>query len=365
MTSARDPRHTPNRLAREKSPYLLQHAHNPVDWYPWGDEAFAKARRENKPIFLSIGYSTCHWCHVMERESFENDAVAAVLNRDFVPIKVDREERPDVDRIYMNALMQAMGLGGGWPLNAFLTPDLEAVLTAAPTSRPHARYGRPGLIQVLPRVHEVWTERRAEVESTGAADLRPPRRRGSGDGGSGGSRSAVRGRAPLARGRGGSRARRLRPGTEVSLAVQPRLPDAHVGARSRAALRRARAGAEAARRDARGRHPRSSRRRLPPLHRRSPRGWSRTSRRCSTTRRRSRGPTSRPIQATGRPEYAEAARGVLDYVARDLAAPEGGFYSAEDADSEGEEGKFYVWTPAEVEAIAGEDAAALLPSATA
>src|SRR5712671_3410606 len=113
-----------NRLARERSPYLLQHAENPVDWYPWSDEAFARARSEDKPIFLSIGYSTCHWCHVMEHESFEHDSVAALLNEYFVAIKVDREERPDVDRIYMTA-SQAMGTGGGWPLNVFLTPDLE------------------------------------------------------------------------------------------------------------------------------------------------------------------------------------------------------------------------------------------------
>ncbi|MBI3539469.1 MAG: thioredoxin domain-containing protein, partial [Candidatus Eisenbacteria bacterium] len=116
--------HRLNHLAREKSPYLLQHAANPVDWYPWGDEAFAKARREGKPIFLSIGYSTCHWCHVMERESFEDDSVAALLNRWFVAIKVDREERPDVDRLYMTAA-RAMGLGGGWPLNMFVTPELK------------------------------------------------------------------------------------------------------------------------------------------------------------------------------------------------------------------------------------------------
>ncbi|MEK7329456.1 MAG: thioredoxin domain-containing protein, partial [Candidatus Eisenbacteria bacterium] len=117
-------RRKPNRLVHEKSPYLLQHAYNPVDWYPWGEEAFEKAKREGKPIFLSIGYSTCHWCHVMERESFEDDSIAELLNRHFVAIKVDREERPDVDRLYMTA-MQAMGMGGGWPLNAFLTPDLE------------------------------------------------------------------------------------------------------------------------------------------------------------------------------------------------------------------------------------------------
>ena len=117
------PMHT-NRLAEEKSPYLLQHAHNPVDWYPWGQEAFEKARKENKPIFLSIGYSTCHWCHVMERESFENEPIAEVLNRHFVPIKVDREERPDVDRIYMNFVQATTG-SGGWPMSVWLTPELK------------------------------------------------------------------------------------------------------------------------------------------------------------------------------------------------------------------------------------------------
>src|SRR6201999_2947674 len=111
-----------NRLAREKSPYLLQHQHNPVDWYPWGDEAFAKARQENKPIFLSIGYSTCHWCHVMERESFESEELAKYLNEHFVSIKMDREERPDVDKIYMTFVQSTTG-GGGWPLNCFLTAE--------------------------------------------------------------------------------------------------------------------------------------------------------------------------------------------------------------------------------------------------
>src|SRR5437867_572547 len=160
----------PNRLIREKSPYLLQHAYNPVDWYPWGEEAFTKARREQKPIFLSIGYSTCHWCHVMERESFENETVAEALNRDYVAIKVDREERPDVDRIYMTA-MQAMGLGGGWPLNVFLTPDLEPFYGGtyfAPGTRPD----RPGLLQLLPRVHEAWVQQHAQVVGDGARVLK-------------------------------------------------------------------------------------------------------------------------------------------------------------------------------------------------
>ncbi len=131
-----------NRLANEHSPYLLQHAHNPVDWYPWGEEAFEKARREDKPIFLSIGYSTCHWCHVMEHESFENEDIAAILNRDFVPIKVDREERPDVDRIYMTYVQATTG-SGGWPMSVWLTPDLKPFFggTYFP---PDNRYGRPG-----------------------------------------------------------------------------------------------------------------------------------------------------------------------------------------------------------------------------
>ena len=131
----------PNRLAGEKSPYLLQHAQNPVDWYPWGEEAFSRARREDKPILLSIGYSTCHWCHVMERESFENEEIARIMNDHFVCVKLDREERPDVDKVYMTAV-QAMAGQGGWPLNVFLTPELEPFFggTYFP---PQARWGQP------------------------------------------------------------------------------------------------------------------------------------------------------------------------------------------------------------------------------
>ncbi|MDH3251375.1 MAG: DUF255 domain-containing protein, partial [Ignavibacteria bacterium] len=151
----------PNRLINEKSPYLLQHAFNPVDWYPWGEEAFDRARTENKPIFLSIGYSTCHWCHVMERESFESDSIAALLNDLFVCIKVDREERPDVDQVYMTAL-QAMGQNGGWPLSMFLTPDRKPFYggTYFP---PDGRYGRPGFPDLLRRINEVWQSEREKV----------------------------------------------------------------------------------------------------------------------------------------------------------------------------------------------------------
>ena len=146
--------HKPNRLIHEKSPYLLQHAYNPVDWFPWGEEAFAKARQDNKPIFLSIGYSTCHWCHVMERESFENKEIAAVMNQYFVCIKVDREERPDIDRIYMTAVQATTG-SGGWPMSIWLTPDLKPFFCGT-YFPPDARYGRPGFKELLQRVHDVW-----------------------------------------------------------------------------------------------------------------------------------------------------------------------------------------------------------------
>jgi uncharacterized protein YyaL (SSP411 family) len=158
-----------NRLARETSPYLSQHAHNPVDWYPWGEEAFAKAQREDKPVLLSVGYATCHWCHVMARESFEDEAIARVLNEHFIAIKVDREERPDVDHVYMSAL-QALTGQGGWPLNLFLTPRRLAFYggTYFPPRASHSRHGRPGFADVLSGVHEAWVERRAEVERSAA-----------------------------------------------------------------------------------------------------------------------------------------------------------------------------------------------------
>ncbi|PJZ82431.1 thioredoxin domain-containing protein [Leptospira meyeri] len=158
----------PNRLVHEKSPYLLQHAHNPVDWFPWGAEAFEKAQKEDKIILLSIGYSTCHWCHVMERESFEDDSTAEVLNRDFVCIKLDREERPDIDKIYMDAL-HAMGTQGGWPLNMFLTPAKEPILggTYFP---PENRYGKRSFKEVLRLVSDAWKNQREEL-ITAATDL--------------------------------------------------------------------------------------------------------------------------------------------------------------------------------------------------
>jgi uncharacterized protein YyaL (SSP411 family) len=150
-----------NRLARERSPYLLQHAENPVDWYPWGDEAFAAAAREQKPVFLSIGYSTCHWCHVMAHESFEDAGIAAVLNRDFISIKLDREERPDIDRVYMTFVQATTG-AGGWPLSVWLTPDRKPFFggTYFP---PSSRWGRPGFLEVLAELARAWREERPRL----------------------------------------------------------------------------------------------------------------------------------------------------------------------------------------------------------
>src|SRR4029077_7554946 len=161
-----NPAHT-NRLAQEKSSYLLQHAHNPVDWYPWGEEAFARARSEDKPIFLSIGYSTCHWCHVMEHESFESEALAAVLNEHFVAIKVDREERPDVDRVYMTFVQATTG-SGGWPMSVWLTPELKPFYggTYFP---PESKWGRPGFIDILQEIARVWREERPKITQSADA----------------------------------------------------------------------------------------------------------------------------------------------------------------------------------------------------
>src|SRR5882762_1374247 len=162
-----------NRLAHEKSPYLLQHAHNPVDWYPWGEEAFGKARRENKPIFLSVGYSTCHWCHVMAHESFESEDVATIMNREFVNIKVDREERPDVDRVYMTFVQATTG-GGGWPMSVWLTPDLKPFVggTYFP---PVDRYGQPGFTKVLERIAAAWKQGHEKIAEQRSKIVEAPR----------------------------------------------------------------------------------------------------------------------------------------------------------------------------------------------
>ncbi len=343
-----------NRLAKESSPYLLQHAHNPVDWYPWGDEAFEKAKREDKPVFLSIGYSTCHWCHVMERESFENESLAKFLNERFVPVKVDREERPDVDAVYM-AAVQAMTGQGGWPLSVFLTPDRKPFFggTYFP---PEDRFGRPGFKTVLARLSEYWTEHRKDVD--GSADEL--------------TSHLASADAPPAK--GGLTAETLDRGVEQFRAAfdsvhggfgpAPKFPRAFALSYLLGARGRARPGAVVPMVEKtldemqRG-----------GLHDQLGGGFHRYSTDAEwlvphfekmlydqATLARA---YVEAWQATGRADFAATARDTLDYVLRDLQDPAGGFHSAEDADSEGVEGKFYVWTRDEIVATLGAEDGAL------
>ncbi len=351
----------PNRLIKEKSPYLLQHARNPVDWYPWGEEAFTKAREENRPIFLSIGYSTCHWCHVMERESFENEAIAALLNELFVPIKVDREERPDVDRVYMNAL-QAMGQNGGWPMSMFLTPELKPFYggTYFP---PENRYGRTGFSEVLRKLHDVWKnepEKASEaaervmgylqevasapgggaIDPSGTAKRCYEQFNGSYDeewGGFGGPPKFPR---PVA--------------AQFLVRFSRRTGEPHALTMAANTLRKM---AQGGMYDHIGggfhRYAVDGEWRVPHFEKMLY-DQAQLVRVLLDVR-----------QLTHDHFFADIARDTLAYVLRDLSTEEGGFASAEDADSprpenpgESGEGAFYVWQKQEIERIAGDDAAA-------
>ena len=353
-----------NRLAREKSPYLLQHAHNPVDWYPWGEEAFAKARRENKPIFLSIGYSTCHWCHVMAHESFENEETAAIMNREFVNIKVDREERPDVDRVYMTFVQATTG-GGGWPMSVWLTPNLQPFVggTYFP---PQDRYGQPGFKKVLEGIARAWKEKHEKIAEQGAKIIAALREAQAATPDSAdkidiGILNAAY--EQFARtfdekeGGFGDAPKFPRPATLNFLArFYARDPKSDLGKRALeinlVTLRKMAAG---------GMHDHLG----GGFHRYSvDRYWHVPHfEKMLYDQAQLAVAYLDAFQITQDRQFESVARDILDYVARDMTAKEGGFFSAEDADSileqgkpEHAEGAFYVWTKTEVDAALGDAA---------
>jgi uncharacterized protein YyaL (SSP411 family) len=333
---------TPNRLRDEKSPYLLQHAGNPVDWYPWGDEAFDRAHREDKPVFLSVGYSTCHWCHVMAHESFEDETVAALLNEAFVCVKVDREERPDIDGIYMSVCQMMTG-SGGWPLTIVMTPDRRPFFAATYIPK-ESRWGRQGLVDLIPRLRVIWKTRRDEVEKAAAqtiAHLMQPRME-TGD---------LHTEALLAQAL--EELHRKFDEQHGGFGDSPKFPTPHqivfllrhwrrTGAPD--ALRMAERTLSAMRQGGifdqlgYGFHRYSTNRQWLVPH----------FEKMLYDQALITMAFTEAFQATGDEAYARTVREVLDYCLRDLRSPEGGFFTAEDADSEGEEGRFYLWRMDEV-----------------
>jgi uncharacterized protein YyaL (SSP411 family)/aryl-alcohol dehydrogenase-like predicted oxidoreductase len=352
MVEGKEEKHT-NRLIGETSPYLLQHAHNPVDWYPWGDEALERARAEDKLILLSVGYSACHWCHVMERESFEDEAIAKIMNEGFVNVKVDREERPDIDEIYMAATV-AMNRGqGGWPMTVFLTPELEPVF-AGTYFPPHDMHGRPGFSTVLMQVSRAWHEDRASLRQRAGEFAEVLRRHQSlGPPLSVGERELKQALGQYsqefdAEYGGFGPAPKFPPAVGISLLLRlhRRFGDPHALAMARVTLEAMARGG---------------------LYDHVGGGFARYS-----TDRRWLVPHFEKMlydnallskaylegfQVTGDEFYRRVAVETLDYILREMVAPEGGIYSSSDADSEGEEGRFFVWTPEQIADVLDEEEA--------
>ena len=350
-TATATQKHT-NRLIRERSPYLLQHAHNPVDWYPWGAEAFERAKKEDKPVFLSIGYSTCHWCHVMEYESFENDRIAGIMNEHFVSIKVDREQRPDIDEIYINAVQMMTG-SGGWPLSVFLTPDGKPFYggTYFP---PKDVYGRPGFERVLLSIADVWRNRRyefvdsADKLSAVLANLTGPTEKEK--------------LSPEMLKRGFDYSRDIFDGTNGGFGVAPKFPQPTnlsmllsywYRTANAQALQMVEKTLDAMSKGGIYDHIGGGFHRyatdaqwLVPHFEKMLYDQALLSK-----------VYLQAYQITKNQKYATIAREILDYVLRDMTDVDGGFYSAEDADSEGEEGTYYLWDNKQIDAVLDEDEA--------